>query len=390
MENKSKKYPNGSKFQTNNCNEITIIGKSDMPIIRKNRSPEYGYYLCQFEDGTIVESMGKEIRSGSIKNPNQNLTFDKKNTHLKVKNNLDLKFYNGRVPNSTRVIPRNGEVIIQGNCIPIDNNIEVKIEKRKYIPRTYINNNDIRMAILSGDKHFLYQSKNAIDILEQICDDYSNFIDEFIDGGDGINNNALSKFIDTEKIKYTLYEEMSAFEEHLYKMKNILPNAKFVIVEDNHFHLRKKRFLSENPAMEGLLKDIDFPFDEIIKHGVPYFPFGQDRIGVIHGLKTNDNFTKGHSDLFKEDIINFHTHGSQHYTCKNGSKALNKQAQKMWGMPSMCMQMDYTNGSPTRSNTGFGVLWYNLKLNLYDIHYVFVENGSALYNGKTYDSRVIS
>ena len=359
MENNSKKYANGSKWISNNSGEAEIIGKSDRIFKRKGRPNEKPYFLAKFEDGTIVEVMSKELRNGRFKNPNKDITS------IICKEILD-------------------------DSVPFGNNVEVKIEKRKYIPKTYINNNDTRMAILSGDKHFSYQSKEAIDILEQICDDYSNFIDEFIDGGDGINNNALSKFIDTEKIKYTLYEEMSAFEEHLYKMKSILPNAKFVIVEDNHFHLRKKRFLSENPAMEGLLKDIDFPFDEIVKHGVPYFPFEQDRIGVIHGLKTNDNFTKGHSDLFKEDIINFHTHGSQHYTCKNGSKALNKQAQKMWGMPSMCMQMDYTNGSPTRSNTGFGVLWYNLELDLYDIQYVFVENGHALYNGKTYDSRVVS
>jgi hypothetical protein len=181
---------------------------------------------------------------------------------------------------------------------------------------------------------------------------------------------------------------MKAFENHMYKMKDILPNSKFVIVQDNHYHTRVKKFLAENPAMKGLLKDIDFPFDEQVNHGVPYFPFQQRRVGVIHGLRVNDNFTKGHSDLFKEDIINFHTHGSQHYTCKNGSKALNKEAQKMWGMPSMCNQMDYMNGSPSRSNTGFGFLWYDLENNNYNLQYVFIENASTIFNGKIYKSKV--
>lgn len=264
----------------------------------------------------------------------------------------------------------------------------VKIKQREYSPRVYKNENKIKMAILSGDKHFCYEDKDAIDILEQICGDYSEFIDEFIDGGDGINNDALSRFVSTEENKFNLYDEMKAFEDHMWKMKNILPKAKFVIVEDNHYHLRKKKFLSENPAMKGLFKDINFPFDVQMPHGVPYFPFEQNRVGIIHGLKTNDNFTRGHSTLFKEDIINFHTHGSQHYTCKNGSKILNKQAQKMWGMPSMCKQMDYMNGSPSRSNTGFGVLWYDLENSLYDLHYVFIENGKAVYNGKLYESRI--
>lgn len=263
----------------------------------------------------------------------------------------------------------------------------VEIKKRKYIPKIYKNNNSNKMAILSGDKHFCYEDKDAIDILKQICEDYSEFIDEFIDGGDGINNNALSKFISTEKEQFTLYQEVKAFEEHLWEMKKILPKTKFVIVEDNHYHLRKKNFLAENPSMVGMLKDVDFPFDEQSPHGVPYFPFNQSRIGVIHGLSTSDNFTKAHSNLFKEDIINFHTHGSQHYTCKNGSKALNKQAQKMWGMPSMCIQMDYVNGSPSRSNTGFGILWYNADNDIYDLQYVFIENGKAIYNGKLYTSR---
>jgi len=262
------------------------------------------------------------------------------------------------------------------------------VEKRNFAPRIFVNNNNLRLAVLSGDKHFLYQDENAIDILEQVCLEYSLYIDEFIEGGDGINNNSLSKFIDTETITYNLYEEMKAFENHMFKMKEILPNVKFTIVEDNHYHLRRKRFLAENPAMKNMIKDVKFPFDYKSKHGVPYFPFNQKRIGVIHGLVTNDNFTKGHSSLFKEDIINFHNHTSQHYTCKNGSKALNKQAQKMWGMPSMCKQMDYMNGRPSRSNTGFGMLWYDIKNDLYDLQYIFVENGKAIYNGKLYESRL--
>jgi len=264
---------------------------------------------------------------------------------------------------------------------------EVKVPTRCYVPRQFKNSNNVRLAVLSGDKHFCYEDKEAMSILEQVCEDYSVYIDEFIDGGDGINNDALSRFASTEEKKYTLYDEMKAFENHLYKMQKILPFAKFIIVEDNHYHLRKKKFLAENPAMEGLIKDISFPFDVQQPHGAPYFPFGQKRIGVIHGLRCNIHFAKAHADLFKEDIVNFHTHGSQHYTCKNGSKVLKKQPQKMWGMPSMCQQMDYMNGSPSRSNTGFSLIWYDLENDLYDLHYIFIENGKAIYNGKIYNGK---
>lgn len=282
----------------------------------------------------------------------------------------------------------NEDYIFEDDNIEIEEK-EVHINVRKYAPRTFKNNNNLRLAILSGDKHFCYQDKDAIDIMLQVCEDYKDFIDEFIDGGDGINNDALGKFPSTEEKRYTLYDEMVSFEAHLKEVKSIIPKAKFIIVEDNHYHLRKERFLAENPAMRGMLKDIDFPFDVKMPHGSPYHPFGQNRIGVIHGLKTNDNFTKGHSTLFKEDIINFHTHSSQHYTCKNGSKILNKQAQKMWGAPSMCKQMAYMNGSPSRSNTGFIMLWYDLESDNYNLNYVYVEDGVAVLNGKVYKSRVL-
>ena len=260
----------------------------------------------------------------------------------------------------------------------IDDEIEVDVPIKKYKPRAFNNNNNTRLAVLSGDKHFCYEDKDAIDILLQVCEDYKDSIDEFIDGGDGINNDALSKFVSTEEESFTLYDEMIAFEKHLEDVKSIIPNAKFVIVEDNHYHLRLKKFIAENPAMKNLLRGIDFPFDEQVPHGSPYLPFGQSRLGVIHGLATSDNFTKAHSQLFNIDLVNFHTHGSQHYTCKNGSKALNKQAQKMWGAPSMCKQMDYMNGRPSRSNTGFVMLWYDLENDLYDLQYVFVENKKAI------------
>ena len=249
-------------------------------------------------------------------------------------------------------------------------------------------NKNIKMAILEGDVHFKYEDKHAVDILYQVCEDYKDYIDEFIDGGDGVNNNALSKFVSTEEEEYNLYEEVLAFEEHLWNIKDIIPNAKFVMIEDNHYHLRKKKFLAENPQMKGFLKDINFPFDKVVKHGTPYKPFAQNRVGIIHGLKTTDNFTKAHCQLFKEDIINFHTHTSQHYTAKNGSKILNKYPQKMWGMPSMCKQMDYLNGSPSRMNTGFGVLWYDVENDLYSLTYIFVESNKAIFNGKTYISRI--
>lgn len=64
LENKSKVYYNGSAWKTNNCGEITVVGKVRI-----------GIYYCKFLDGTIVEARHKEIKNGKINNPNERLLF---------------------------------------------------------------------------------------------------------------------------------------------------------------------------------------------------------------------------------------------------------------------------------------------------------------------------
>lgn len=70
IENTSKVYFNGSVWKSNNCGEFTIIGKTDRNIIDKRGYLEYKYYLCQFEDETIVEAKTSEIKNGKVRNPN--------------------------------------------------------------------------------------------------------------------------------------------------------------------------------------------------------------------------------------------------------------------------------------------------------------------------------
>lgn len=70
IDNTSKVYFNGSTWKSNNCGEFTIVGKTDRYTVDKRGYKEYKYYLCQFEDGTIVESKAYEIKNGKVRNPN--------------------------------------------------------------------------------------------------------------------------------------------------------------------------------------------------------------------------------------------------------------------------------------------------------------------------------
>ena len=70
IENTSKVYFNGSIWKSNNCGEFTIVGKTDRHIVDKREYKEYKYYLCKFEDGTVVEAKTFEIKNGKVRNPN--------------------------------------------------------------------------------------------------------------------------------------------------------------------------------------------------------------------------------------------------------------------------------------------------------------------------------
>lgn len=68
--NMSKKFFNGSKWVSKKSGEFEIIGNLNKPIYDKKGVPSYPYYLCRFNDGTIVISNRNVIKSGGTHNPN--------------------------------------------------------------------------------------------------------------------------------------------------------------------------------------------------------------------------------------------------------------------------------------------------------------------------------
>ena len=251
-------------------------------------------------------------------------------------------------------------------------------------------NKIVHTAVLVSDIHFNYQNVHALDILYQILGDIKEQIDEYIDMGDGVNNNALSAFRDTETKQFTLAEELSSYKTHMeHIQENILAgeDIKYVVLNDNHFHLRKKRFLAEYPALKGLIPDLSNNFDEEVEHGKLYFPFENKRVGLIHGVCWNDFFTKAHLQRYgRYDVICGHTHTMQVYTSQSGT--VNDPAMRSYGIPSMCNIMSYVDGQPTRQVNGFAVMTYDKDTENYNIEYVVVENGCAMFRGKLYRSEV--
>jgi len=66
IKNTSRVHFNGSIWDSNNCGKFEIIGK----INKENNKNNTNYYLCKFEDGTIIKASQSAIIGGKVKNPN--------------------------------------------------------------------------------------------------------------------------------------------------------------------------------------------------------------------------------------------------------------------------------------------------------------------------------
>jgi len=243
----------------------------------------------------------------------------------------------------------------------------------------------MKMAVIISDIHFPYHCERSLSILKQIIQDYRHLIVEIIDAGDIYDASALSKFINWEDYEMPLYDEMKMAAEFLTELKMIVPHAKFAKCGSNHVEKRLKRFLKENPAFVGLLKDFEFNYDEEIDHAIPYFPLGQNKIAVIHGFGGGVHFAKKYALKYRCDIICGHHHRRQVYHHENGLTC--------YGIPCLCkLNMGYLHNEPSAWENGFIIITYDEKNDVYNIEYVMInhinDNESvAIFRNKTYHSK---
>ncbi len=155
------------------------------------------------------------------------------------------------------------------------------------------------------------------------------------------------------------------------------------VLSDNHFVMRLKRYIAQNPAMKNMIREVDFGYDEKIAHGIPYFPlneYGQNKIAGIHGINCSDNFTKGLTMDYNHDMFQAHTHTIQVYHNKNSKTA--------FGLPCMCkLEMAYMMGRAHRWRQGWTVLSWFPKENRYTFEIIEYKEGKAIYRDKIYTSK---
>jgi len=255
--------------------------------------------------------------------------------------------------------------------------------------------NKHKTALVFGDLHFNLQSDECVSILNQIASEYE--FDEVISAGDGVDFGELSTFDYLEDIGNNFREEKLNYEAFMFNLKKLQPSAKFIELYSNHFDDRAfrvsrqgdfKKFGMEKLAYESFT-NLNFPFDyRTIAAMEKYYPFEQNRIGFIHGIKHSDQVAKSTGlAMGNGDVCFFHTHTCQTYTYSN--ERPDRNANKFYGLPCMCKKdLKYRRNNPSRWVNGFVVLNYYEETDYYTIEYVIVENGMAIYRGKTYESDV--
>lgn len=233
----------------------------------------------------------------------------------------------------------------------------------------------IKKALLFTDAHFPYESKSTVSIIKQIAADYT--FDEVVDMGDGVDAGALSDHLRLETDKLNLYEEMNLYKSFIYSLKKLQKNAKFTMLGDTHLTCRLERFIAKNHSMKNMVKDINLGHDLYTEHGEVYYPFGQEKIGLIHGINFSDVFTKKLTLDYRSDMVQGHCHVHQLYIGNNGLKG--------YGMPSACKKnMAYLQGKVNRWTNGFAILSYYEDIKEYVLEIVEVNNDKAVYKDKIY------
>lgn len=278
-----------------------------------------------------------------------------------------------------------GSIIRDGN-IKLDltdltktlNEITNKYEST-YVKKSPIINKDIYKAVLFSDYHYPYFDKGCSKAFKDFINDNKNIIDELVDVGDGADCGALSTHLHLEDEKMDLYKELEGYAEFTKDLKSIL-GCKMTVLSDNHYTLRMKRYLAQNPAMKNMIREIDFGYDEKVSHGVPYFPlreYGQNKIAGIHGINCSDNFTKSLTTDYNFDMFQGHAHSIQVYHNKNTKTA--------YGLPCMCkLEMAYMLGRAHRWRQGWSVLSWYPKEDRYTLDIIEYKDGKAIYKDKVY------
>jgi hypothetical protein len=273
------------------------------------------------------------------------------------------------------------------------NEIIKPTERIKSTPKT--NNSDIKLALLFGDTHFNLEHKPTLDIMMQILKDYD--FDEIVNGGDATDFGDLSEYDYFEDIEADFKKEKIRYEQFMFDIKTLQPNAKFVELYSNHFNDRAfrvsrrgdfKKYGVEDTAFK-FFTDLSFPYDYRTDNALEvYYPFEQQRIGGIHGIKHSMNVAKDTGNAMgSRDIFHFHTHTVQTFTYTNETPY--NKASRFYALPCCCKKdLKYRRNMTTRWVNGFAILTYLPETDYYSLDFVIVEDGTAVYNGKVYKSEV--
>jgi len=216
--------------------------------------------------------------------------------------------------------------------------------------------------------------------------------DILIQIGDLCDLQSISRFKkrDWQEARQTADKEIEAANTILDRFDKVTPKTtKKIFLEGNH-DKRLELFFVQNAAQlgesfKGIAIEEQLRLDE---RGYEYVriknqPYRVGHIGFIHGWFVNKYHAFKTVNDGRESLIYGHTHDHQTFI----SKHLDTE-QPSIGMSIGCLcdyRQAYLEGRPTNWSHGVAVVYVDQKTGFFWPYFVPIINGTAVFNGKTYN-----
>lgn len=277
---------------------------------------------------------------------------------------------------------------------------QVKNQTRSYVRTTsqQESRDDYEIWLAYGDIHFNKHRIKHLNILYDLIADIQP--DHIIDGGDSIDAVALSKHVNTSFDQEEVHREIESFRNHVNTMQKLAPNARFTLLNDNHFFRRLATTVAESSKLQALFEvDVHhwqggyldiwrFLGIDRTKWDFQDSVVWKDRMEFIHGHKSmgssNNPVNRVRTVVRNHGmgVMRFHSHNFGLEVHKTGNRE--HLAIQMGGIVDPEKVGYIESDKFCNWTTSVGVLYMSKKDDTYLFVPVIFLNGKAVFNGKIY------
>lgn len=248
--------------------------------------------------------------------------------------------------------------------------------------------NEFDVLFAMGDLHIPRHNVDAMEKIVLLLKDIKP--DVFLDGGDIICADCLSTYPKSHKQLTGLQEEINSAKEWMYRLNNILPNTRKIILKDNHFWRR----LEDRKKGSVWLEDLEvMSADELmgltaLKWEAMIKYQWKNTLVFVHGDDKNGsqdcpvNRSRKMVQLSGMSVVRFHSHVT-------GYEISRHMGREHWAIQLGAFEdinlNDYMK-HPEMSNwtTSAGIFYLSKETDEFHFVPIVFKNGRFIFGGKMY------